>query len=120
MQTRYDLILGSRRFSNYLWAIISFSGGIGFLLAGISSYLGIQILPFGSTEAIVFIPQGIVMTFYGTVGILLSFFLILNITLNVGGGYNSYDKKTGAIQIFRLGFPGKRRKILLQLQNARN
>tara|TARA_B100000497_G_scaffold127413_1_gene169130 strand:+ start:890 stop:1429 length:540 start_codon:yes stop_codon:yes gene_type:complete len=114
MQTRYDLILGSRRFSNYLWAIISFSGGIGFLLAGISSYLGIQILPFGSTEAIVFIPQGIVMTFYGTVGILLSFFLILNITLNVGGGYNSYDKKTGAIQIFRLGFPGKRRKILLQ------
>jgi len=114
MQTRYDLILGSRRFSNYLWAIISFSGGIGFLLAGISSYLGIQILPFGSTEAIVFIPQGIVMTFYGTVGILLSFFLILNITLNVGGGYNSYNKKTGAIQIFRLGFPGKRRKILLQ------
>nr|BDA98248.1 photosystem I assembly protein Ycf4 [Rhodomonas sp. NIES-1006] len=114
MQTRYDLILGSRRFSNYLWAAVSFSGGIGFFLAGISSYLGVQLLPFASTENIVFIPQGIVMTFYGTVGLLLSLFLVLNITWNVGGGYNAYNKETGAIQIFRLGFPGKRRKILLQ------
>lgn len=114
MQTRYDLILGSRRFSNYLWAVISSIGGFGFLLAGLSSYLGIQLLPFGNTEAIVFIPQGIVMTFYGTIGILLSLFLIINISLNIGGGYNSYNKTTGSIQIFRLGFPGKRRKILLQ------
>lgn len=114
MQTRYDLILGSRRFSNYLWTIVSFLGGSGFLLAGFSSYLGQQLLPFGDTKNIVFIPQGIVMTFYGTVGILISLFLLLNISLNVGGGYNSYDKKTGIIQIFRLGFPGKRRKILLR------
>ena len=70
------LILGSRRFSNYLWAIIVFFRRIGFLLAGISSYLGDTTSSFcDSTEAIVFIPQGIVMTFYGTVGILLSFFL---------------------------------------------
>lgn len=114
MKTRYDLILGSRRFSNYLWAIASFSGGVGFLLAGISSYVGIQLLPFASTETLVFIPQGIVMTFYGTIGILLSLFLVLNIALNIGGGYNSYDTNSGAIEIFRLGFPGKRRKILLQ------
>lgn len=114
MQIRYDLILGSRRLSNYLWAGISFVGGSGFLLAGLSSYLRIQILPLGSTEDIVFIPQGIVMTFYGTVGILLSIFLVLNIVWNVGGGYNSYDKENGVVQIFRLGFPGKRRKILLR------
>nr|ASO75916.1 photosystem I assembly protein Ycf4 [Storeatula sp. CCMP1868] len=114
METRYDLILGSRRFSNYLWALISCIGGSGFLLAGLSSYLGTQLLPFGNTENIVFIPQGIVMTFYGTIGILLSLFLILNINLNIGGGYNSYNKRDGLIQIFRLGFPGKKRKILLR------
>nr|BDA97725.1 photosystem I assembly protein Ycf4 [Rhodomonas sp. NIES-698] len=114
MKTRYDLILGSRRFSNYLWAIVSFSGGIGFLLAGLSSYLGTQLLPFANTETLVFIPQGIVMTFYGTIGILLSAFLILNISLNIGGGYNSYNKEKGIVKIFRLGFPGKRRSILLQ------
>ena len=85
-----------------------------FFINWVSSYLGIQLLPFASTETIVFIPQGIVMTFYGTIGILLSMFLALNISLNIGGGYNSYDKKTGSIHIFRLGFPGKRRKILLQ------
>lgn len=114
MEARYDLILGSRRFSNYLWAIVSLLGGTGFLLAGISSYLGMQLIPFANVETIVFIPQGIVMTFYGTVGILLSLFLFLNINLDVGGGYNCYDKSSGVIQIFRLGFPGKRRKILLQ------
>jgi hypothetical protein len=114
MQIRYDLILGSRRHSNYLWSMISLLGGSGFLLAGLSSYLGLQLLSFGNTETIVFIPQGIVMTFYGTTSILLSIFLMLNITLNVGGGYNSYDKNDGIIQVFRLGFPGKRRQILLQ------
>ena len=31
-------ILGSRRFSNLLWASVSAIGGIGFLLAGLSSY----------------------------------------------------------------------------------
>ena len=122
MKIRYDLILGSRRLSNYLWAIISFLGGMGFLLAGISSYLGINLIPFTNLESIVFIPQGIVMTFYGTVGILLSLFLFLNISLDVGGGYNAYDKGSGTIQIFRLGFPGKRRKILLQykIQEAKS
>ncbi len=114
MQTRYDLILGSRRFSNYIWASVAFLGGLGFLLAGISSYLRIQLLPFTDSQTLVFIPQGIVMTFYGTIGILLSLFLSLNIILDVGGGYNSYDKMSGLIQVFRLGFPGRTRKILLQ------
>ena len=44
MDIRYDLILGSRRTSNYLWMVITFIGGIGFFLAGISSYLGFQLL----------------------------------------------------------------------------
>ena len=113
MDIRYDLILGSRRTSNYLWMVITFIGGIGFFLAGISSYLGFQLLPFANTQEIVFIPQGIVMTFYGTVGLLLSIFLLATLYLNVGGGYNLYDRKNKRIEIFRLGFPGKKKEICL-------
>ena len=113
MDIRYDLILGSRRTSNYLWMVLTFIGGLGFFLAGISSYLGIQLLPFADTKEIVFIPQGIVMTFYGTTGLLLSAFLSATIYLNVGGGYNLYDKKNKKIEIFRLGFPGKKKEICL-------
>ena len=93
MNIRYDLILGSKRTSNYLWMLMTFIGGSGFFLAGLSSYLGFQLLPFADTKEIVFIPQGIVMTFYGTTGLLLSTFLGATIYLNVGGGYNLYDKK---------------------------
>ena len=114
MNIRNDLILGSRRFSNYLWTGLSLIGGTGFFLAGISSYTKIQLIPFADTSDIVFIPQGIVMTFYGTTGILLSIFLAANIYLNVGGGYNRYDKDKKEIQIFRLGFPGKKREIYLK------
>ena len=110
---RYDLILGSRRASNYLWLIISFLGGVGFFTVGISSYLGIQILPFTNVESIQFIPQGIVMTFYGAIGILLSIFLLLNIIFNVGGGYNKYDRNIGNVEVFRLGFPSQIRELYL-------
>ena len=72
---RYNLILGSKRISNYFWLIISLLGGVGFFLAGLSSYLQIQMLPFTKIDSISFIPQGIVMTFYGSIGILLSLFL---------------------------------------------
>ena len=113
MDIRYDLILGSRRTSNYLWMVMTFIGGLGFFLAGISSYLGYQLLPFADTKEIVFIPQGIVMTFYGTTGLLLSAFLLATIQLNVGGGYNLYDKKNKKIEIFRLGLTKKKKEICL-------
>lgn len=111
---RYDLILGSKRFSNYLWAVLSLIGGVGFLLAGASSYLGLELLPFADTNEIAFIPQGIVMTFYGTVGSLLSIFLMMLIFFNVGGGYNSYDLNNQEITIFRVGFPGLQNEIFLK------
>lgn len=110
---RYNLILGSKRISNYLWLIISFLGGSGFFLAGLSSYLQIQILPFTKVDSISFIPQGIVMTFYGSIGIFLSLFLLTNIIFNVGGGYNKYDKNLNKVEIFRLGFPIRDREIYL-------
>ena len=112
--TSYDLILGSRRFSNYSWAALSLIGGLGFLLAGLSSYLGVELLPFANTNEIVFIPQGIVMTFYGSIGSLLSLFLTILIISDVGGGYNSYNLRTGEITIFRIGFPGLQGEIFLK------
>lgn len=107
----YRPVLGSRRLSNYWWATVTLLGGAGFLLAGISSYLGTSLLPFADPTQLVFIPQGIAMGFYGTVGLLLSIYLWLIVGWDVGGGYNSFDKKTGQARIFRWGFPGKNRQI---------
>nr|YP_009297211.1 photosystem I assembly protein Ycf4 [Porphyridium sordidum]AOM66554.1 photosystem I assembly protein Ycf4 [Porphyridium sordidum] len=106
-------IIGSRRFSNYWWAMTISIGGIGFLLAGLSSYFQYDLLPFTSAKDLVFIPQGVVMTFYGTVAILISIFLWLTILWDVGSGHNEFDKNRGIIEILRQGFPGKNRTIKL-------
>nr|YP_009295804.1 photosystem I assembly protein Ycf4 [Schimmelmannia schousboei]AOM64739.1 photosystem I assembly protein Ycf4 [Schimmelmannia schousboei] len=111
---RIDKILGSRRISNYWWATAIFLGGLGFFLAGLSSYLKTELLPFTQSSAIVFLPQGIIMTFYGTIAILISLFLWLTIIWNVGSGYNEFNNDQGIITIFRLGFPGKNRILKLQ------
>lgn len=104
-------ILGSRRWSNYWWAMVTTVGGGGFLLAGLSSYTGINLLPFADPTQLIFIPQGIVMCFYGLAALLLSLYLWLICIWNVGGGYNKFDKKAQEVQIFRWGFPGKNRTI---------
>ncbi len=107
-------VLGSRRLSNFFWATIVSIGGIGFLLAGLSSYLRTNLLPIGNPTELVFIPQGIAMTFYGVAGTLLAIYLWLAILLDIGGGYNKFDREAGEITIFRHGFPGKNRRIELK------
>nr|AYR06500.1 photosystem I assembly protein Ycf4 [Rhodogorgon sp.] len=109
-----DYILGSRRLSNYWWATIIFLGGCGFLLAGLSSYLNVGLLPFVKLSGIAFIPQGMIMIFYGTIAIGLSSFLWLTIIWDIGGGYNQYNNNNGIITVFRFGFPGRNRKICLK------
>lgn len=104
-------ILGSRRFSNYLWATVASIGGSGFLLAGVSSYLHKNLLPFSDPSQLIFIPQGIAMGFYGVAGTLLALYIWLTIVLDVGGGYNEFNRETGFVKIFRWGFPGKNRQI---------
>lgn len=113
---RYDPIIGSRRLSNYWWASVTFLGGFGFLLAGLSSYLKINLLPFSNPTELVFIPQGIVMSFYGTLAIMLSTFLWLTVFWDVGGGYNKYDKLNNLITLFRFGFPGNNREVLIKYE----
>jgi len=121
-EIRQDKIIGSRRFSNYFWSFFLFLGGIGFLLAGISSYLKINLLPFANPTELVFIPQGLVMMFYGTLSFGISIYITITILLDIGSGYNEYNKVERLVKIIRKGFPGKNRKILLTypLSNIRS
>nr|YP_011006583.1 Photosystem I assembly protein Ycf4 [Halosiphon tomentosus]WAM63728.1 Photosystem I assembly protein Ycf4 [Halosiphon tomentosus] len=108
-----DIVTGSRRFSNYFWTLTLFFGGLGFLIAGISSYFQKNILSFINSTELSFLPQGLVMTFYGVVAISLSIYIGLTILWDVGSGYNEFDKENELIRIVRRGFPGKNRQILL-------
>ena len=110
---RQDIIIGSRRFSNYFWLFFLLIGGLGFLLAGISSYLKINLLPFANTMELVFIPQGLVMMFYGTLSLGLSLYLTITILLDVGSGYNEYNKIENLVKIVIKGLHKKNRDILL-------
>jgi hypothetical protein len=106
-------VLGARRFSNYFWAAVSTIGGTGFLLSSLSSYTKVNLLPFSDPTQLVFIPQGIAMGFYGIAGLLLGTYLWLIVSWDVGGGYNEFNRQTGAATLFRSGFPGKNRRIEL-------
>ena len=110
---RQDYIIGSRRFSNYFWTLFLFIGGFSFLLAGLSSYLKLNLLPFTNTSELVFIPQGIVMMFYGTLSLSISIYTLLTVIWDIGSGYNQYNKLENLVKIVRRGFPGKNREILL-------
>ena len=110
---RQDKIVGSRRFSNYFWTFVLFLGGISFLLAGLSSYFKINLLPFANPTELVFIPQGVVMMFYGTLSSSLSIYILATVFWDVGSGYNEYNKIENLVKIVRKGFPGKNREILL-------
>ena len=112
-EIRQDIIIGSRRFSDYFWTIILFIGGIGFFLAGLSSYFQINLLPFADPTSLTFIPQGLVMTFYGTLSLSLSLYILATIIWDIGGGYNEYNKVESLVKIVRRGFPGNNREILL-------
>ena len=109
--TRRYIIIGERRLSNYWWSSIILLGSLSFLFTGISSYLGFSIIAiFGNTD-ITFFPQGLLMSFYGSLGFIVSIYWWLLIFWNVGGGFNEFNKKEGIIRIFRWGYPGKNRRI---------
>ena len=112
-EIRQDKIIGSRRLSNYFWAFFLLIGGIGFLLAGMSSYFQLNLLPFTNATELIFIPQGLIMMFYGTLSFGISIYIIITILLDIGSGYNEYNKIENLVKIVRKGFPGKNREILL-------
>lgn len=110
---RRYMIIGERRISNYWWAIIISLGSFGFLLTGITSYSSLTLdeNTLSNIQIVPFFPQGLLMSFYGSLGILLSLYWWFLIFWNVGGGFNEFNKKDGFIRIFRWGYPGKNRKI---------
>ena len=97
-------VLGSRRLSNFLVAAAVSIGGVGFLLASLSSYLGRDLLPLGHPSALIFVPQGLVMGLYSIAAALLASYLWYVIAVNVGGGSNRFDKEAGVVTISRRGF----------------
>jgi len=99
---RYDIV-GSRRFSNYGFAVIVAIGALGFLLAGLSSFLKINLLPFTEPLSLNFVPQGLALSFYGVAGTLLEIYLLYVIAVDYGSGYNEFDRNSGKVTIFRRG-----------------
>jgi hypothetical protein len=110
---RRNKIIGSRRFSNYFWTFFLCIGGVSFLLAGLSSYLKVNLLPFANPTELVFLPQGLVMLFYGTLSLSFSIYILLTLLWDIGSGYNEFNKLENLVKIVRKGFPGKNREILL-------
>ena len=110
---RYNVI-GSRRLSNYVWAFVIAIGSISFLVTGLASYLHKDFILIFNAKNISFFPQGLIMCFYGFLGLIFSLYLWLTILWSVGGGFNEFNKINGIVRIFRWGFPGRNRKILLE------
>ena len=69
---RRYIIRGSRTLSNYWWALVTFFGGAGFFLTGLASYFQRSLF---SEQTIAFFPQGLVMSFYGALGICFGLYL---------------------------------------------
>lgn len=115
-------IVGARNFRSYIIALILFFAGLGFFLAGLSSYFNINLLKLTDTSSIRFLPQGIALLFYGTGALGLSFYVLLTIIWNIGSGYNEFSKLDNLVRIVRLGFPGKNRTIFLsyEFKNIKN
>ena len=103
--TYCESIKGARRFTNFLWLILLFLFGIGFLVAGFSSYFNFNLLFFSNFSNIEFIPQGILLLFYGTCAILLSFLIFNLINWDIGSGTNNYDIEGSVVRLSRRGFP---------------
>jgi len=102
---------GSRRLSNIFWSVAVSLGGFGFFLTGLSSFFKTNLLIFSDSTGISFIPQGIVLVFYGTVGSILGIFLALTVWWNVGSGYNEYNRDLQEVKLYRKVFPGKNREL---------
>lgn len=101
-----EQIVEDDKLTKWLYNIIILLGGIGFLSAGLSSYIKYDIIYFLKSSQIVFFPQGITMCFYGSCAILISINQIRILLKKVGEGYNEFDKEKGIMTIHRKGFKG--------------
>ena len=96
-------INGSRKISNYIVGGMLTIGGVGFILASISSYTGRDLLPLGNPSTLLFVPQGLIMGAYGVIANLLNLYLWYMVFINFGSGFNSFDKLSKIVVIRRKG-----------------
>jgi hypothetical protein len=108
-----DEIIGARNLRSIFTMIVLFLAGLGFFLAGLSSYFNTNLLFISDTSEIRFVPQGIALLFYGTGALGLAMYILLTIIWNIGGGYNEFSKAENIVRIVRSGFPGKNKLIFL-------
>lgn len=109
---RRYVLAGCRTRGNFCWAVLTTFGGVGFLLAGLSSRLQSNLLPFAfDFQSIVFFPQGLVMVFYGLLGLVFGLYTWFTLFWRIGAGFNDIDPQGHGVRIFRWGFPGKNRRI---------
>ena len=114
-----EILKGTSRLNNYFWSFILFLFGSGFFITGLSSYFNFQqqnFLTLNFTE-IEYLPQGILLIFYGTCSILLSFLIFWLIKLDLGSGVNTYDIESKVIRITRKNFPIFTNKFQLKSSN---
>ena len=106
IEIRRDWIIGTRKTDNYFWAVILFIGGLGF----------VQSNPFPTTSELeIAFSQKAVMGLYGYIALYTCIYLICSIFWNVGAGYNEYNKAAKTVRIVRWGFPGKNRRIDIEI-----
>jgi Ycf4 len=115
-------IVGARNISSFVIMLVLFFAGLGFFLAGLSSYFQINLLRLTDTSQISFVPQGVALLFYGTGALGLALYIFLTLLWNIGSGYNEFSKDENIVRIVRLGFPGKNRTIFLsyEFKNIKN
>jgi len=115
-------IVGARNISSFVIMLVLFFAGLGFFLAGLSSYFQINLLQLTDTSQISFVPQGVALLFYGTGALGLALYIFLTLLWNIGSGYNEFSKDENIVRIVRLGFPGKNRTIFLsyEFKNIKN
>lgn len=91
----------------YILNLIILGGGLGFLIVGLSSYVKFNLVFFLKADQIIFFPQGLTMCFYGICGTLVGINQLRILILEIGEGYNEFDKTKGTMRIFRKGVTGK-------------
>lgn len=98
-------------FIKHLLNILLFLGSFSFLIVGLNSYFQIQLLGLFYSSQIVFFPQGIIMSFYGLCGLLISVNQTRLILIKAGEGYNEFNKEKGFMKLYRKGTSGKNSDI---------
>lgn len=90
----------------YAFNISILLGACGFLIVGISSYIGNDIIFFLKSDQIIFFPQGLTMCLYGIAGVIIGINQLRVIILEIGEGYNEFNKDKNTMTIFRKGAKG--------------